>query len=207
MLFRYPAYIIKVMKKEVLKNLFIAFLLGLSVFTVFRHLSVLREKLILADTLKQKEAEVTGLQGELVEQKEAQRVLLQQKNGLRSYLEASKRRLLKLFGEFGKAKGSIRELDGKIIILKTENQELLQEKNRLAEENQGYRAKLSSVDELKKAIRDIKTQPRKPKIYVSKVPDKEKTVIQGNQGFLLKDGKPTPPAKIVIEVVPAPTKE
>lgn len=50
--------------------------------------------------------------------------------------------------------------------------------------------KLSSVDELKKAIRELKRRAK----------------IEGNRGFLIKDGQLTTPAKVKIEVIPAPRK-
>jgi hypothetical protein len=53
---------------------------------------------------------------------------------------------------------------------------------------------------LKKAIRDLKKQMRK----VTHKATKTKTIIEGNRGFLIKDGKPTSIAKIKIEVIPVP---
>jgi len=195
------------MKNDILKNIVIAFLLGLAVFIVFRHLAVVREKIILSSTLHQKQAEITGLQQELSRQKEEGRILLQQKSGLKAYAGAAKRRLGRLFSDVILFKGKVQELDGKMIILKTENQELLDEKNRIAQENQDYKAKFSSIPELKKAIREIKIQAHKPKPQIPEKAQEGSVMVEGNRGFLVKDGKPTTPAKIVIEVVPAPAKE
>ena len=61
---------------------------------------------------------------------------------------------------------------------------------------------MSSLVELKKAIRELKKQARKVGIQMIQQSQSEKT-FEGNQGYIVKDGKPTLPKKVKIEVTPA----
>ena len=107
--------------------------------------------------------------------------------GLRSYLKGAHKRLNKSFIVLIRAEERIGRLDAQISILKAENSALLEERAKLSGENETMKMKLNSREELKRAIRGLKRQ----------------AYIQGNHGFLLKDGQPTSSVKVKIEVVPA----
>jgi regulator of replication initiation timing len=86
------------------------------------------------------------------------------------------------------AQYKLEHLNSQFSILKAENNALLEDKQRLSQENDEMKMKLSSVNELRKAIRELKLKPR---------------IIEGNKGYLIKDGQPTVTPKVKIEVVPA----
>ena len=74
----------------------------------------------------------------------------------------------------------------------------------VSQENQALKARLSSVEELKKAIKEVKRQMRSSIVEIKQEKEtKTEAVIEGNRGFLLKEGKIIYPAKVKIEVVPA----
>jgi superfamily II RNA helicase len=87
--------------------------------------------------------------------------------------------------------------------LKAENAALIEQKDRLEKENDAFKAKLSSATELKKAIKELKKQAQKVGVSMIKKAQTEKT-LEGNQGYIIKDGLATIPAKVRIEVTPAP---
>ncbi len=77
-----------------------------------------------------------------------------------------------------------------------------------AQEKQVMAQKLSSVKELKKAIKELRRQARaarKRPAAVRRVTNKQTgttQVVVGNQGFLVRDGKPTFEGRVRIDVVP-----
>jgi len=80
-------------------------------------------------------------------------------------------------------------------------------------ENDALRTKLSSVAELKKAIRELKRNKRLQPVPVLRFKPKNPKVmeeaveVEGNRGFLTRDGVSTFPYKIRIEVKPASSSQ
>jgi chromosome segregation ATPase len=200
------------MKKELLKNILIVLLVALTSFSIFKYVSSLKERYSLLNTLGQIKEQVATLENEkqnllqeIGKEKELQQKLTRQNSGLKDYLKASRKRLTRLFSAHRKAQNEIEELDAKFSILKTENRVLVEEKQRYATENEGLKAKLSSIAELKKAISELKRQMRKvPTVKKAQMQNEEKNA-EGNRGYIIKDGKLTYPAKVRIEVIPATT--
>ena len=109
-------------------------------------------------------------------------------------------------------------MNSKPLILKTENT-ALEDKNKalankvdklkaklrqVSQENESLKAKLSSIAELKKVLRELKRQVRKvSKVSIeTKQKGQSEKIIEGNRGYLIKDGKAIYPGKLRIEIVP-----
>lgn len=186
------------MNKAFLKNIFIAVLLTITVFSVFEYILALREKEKLANTLNRVEGRLATLEKEkqnlletLKKEKEIQQGLIQRNSELRENLKAGKVRLTKLFRDVREKQKSIEQLNSRVSNSKAENRALIKkddklraELKRVSQENESLKAELSSITELKKT-------------------QEYKKIIEGNRGFLIKDGKATYPAKVRIEVIPA----
>lgn len=183
----------------------IALLCGITIFSVFKYVSALREKYELLTKVEQIKQEMASLEEEklnLLQTLEKEKKLQEQLNDeismLKDYLRASKARMDKLFTD----KKQIGELNSLLSLLKTENKALREEKERIAREKENLNAKLNSVAELKKAIQELRKQMFKVGIQIKKKVDATQS-SEGNRGFVIKDGKPTYSGKIKIEVMPA----
>jgi len=186
------------------KNILIILLLSITVFSMAKYLSELKARYSLQDSLTKAQGEIIvlaqekqGLLQELGEEKEAKEKLLLRNAGLKDYLRAGKDKIVRLFRDRAMIQASLEDTSAKFSILKAENRALIDQRKRLNMENGQLKVKLSSVVELKKAIRELRV--RKREVIAPGV--------EGNRGFLIKDGQLTSPEKIRIEVIPAQTKE
>jgi len=190
------------MNKDAIKNLALILLLGVAAFSMVRYVSELKARFRLQDSLTQTQAEVVvltqekqNLLQELGKEKELNEQLAAKNANLKVYLKASKDRMKRLFRDNSKTQNKLEETSANFAILKAENRALIDSHKRSYIENEELKLKLSSVAELKKAIRELRAKR-------SKTPDLE---IEGNQGFLIRDGQSTI-EKIKIKVIPAPDK-
>lgn len=191
------------MNKNTVKNLALILLLAVTIFSMLRYLSELKERYRLADSLalsQDKVATLTqekqNLLQEIKKEKEINEQLALKNTHLKDYLKAAKIRLTRLFQDNSKTKNELEELDAKFAVLKAENRALIDSHKRLYVEKEEFRMKLNSVVELKKAMKELKSKRRK--VSARK--------IEGNRGFIIKDGQSTSSEKIIIEVIPAPYK-
>ena len=200
----------------------IVLLATITAFSVFKYSMSLKEKYDLFNALNQANEQLTVLEQEkqnLLAQLEKEKDLREQLIGeaaeLKGNIKATRRRLARLFTEKGLRDKAYEELSYRFSILQAENLALLGEKEQLSfklseaqSENEALNAKLGSIKELKQAIREIKIKMRHARIKPKRPEEQEQEeVIQGNRGFLTKDGKSTFPVKIRIEVKPATIKE
>lgn len=191
------------MNKNTLKNLALILLLAITVFSIFRYVSELKARYRLQDSLTQAQGEIVVLTQEKqnllqnLEKEKAAKEQLQVKNeGLKEYLKASKKKITRLFQDNARAQEDLEDVSAKFSILKAENRALISSHKRIYLENEEYKLKLSSVVELKKAIKELKSRKRK----------KPSLEPEGNRGFVIKDGQLTQ-EKVRIEVIPAQTKD
>ncbi len=191
------------MNNNRLKNILLILLVAITAFSMFRYVGELKAKYKLTDELAQSQDQVTSLTQQKqnllqeIEKEKIQIEQLQQKNtNLKDYLKAGKNRLTRLFRDNSKTKNDLEEVSAKFAILKAENRALIDSRKRLSAENEQFKFKLSSVVELKKAIKELKAN--RYKLFTLE--------IEGNRGFLIKDGQPTSIEKIKIEVIPVPYK-
>ena len=198
------------------KFILIAFLLGITVFSLFKYLVSLQEKRQLQGSLKQAGMRIVSIEKEkqnllqTIEKEKDNNQELDRFNSLfKLNLRACNGKIFKLSKELQKEQRLNDELAAQSNLLKSEN-EVLKKSDEEARakfvqinlENEAYKAKFSSIVELKKAIRELKLQARK---VVTAIQEKiqRRHIIDGNRGYITKDGKPTYPAKIKIEVKPA----
>jgi len=198
------------MNKEMLKNVLLALCAAVAIFCAFKYLTGLKEKYDLqlsVGQLKQQvnllESQKQGLAEELAKAKESEAKIAAKLDGLKHYFHASKQRMGKLFTDLDNARKAIEDLDSKINLLKSENNALRGEKQALAQDNETLRTKLNSITQLKKAIKELRGQINNVSKEIKKT-IKEEKLIEGNRGFLIKEGKPTYPTKVKIEVTPLP---
>lgn len=192
------------MNKNALKNILFILLIAITAFSMFRYVSELKARYRLQDSLTQAQGQIASLTQErqnllqeIEKEKMLQEQLAQKNTNLKDYLKASKNRLARLFRDSSKTKNELEEVSAKFSILKAENRALIDSRKHLYAENEQFKLKLGSVIELKKAISELRSGRRKP----------PRLEIEGNRGFLIKDGQPTYLEKVRIEVIPAPTKE
>lgn len=210
-----------------IRFILIAFLAGACIFSVFKYIVTLKEKYALTDALNQiktqlsiLETEKQGLLQDIGKEKENNQSLTQENAELKTGLETNKAELSQLKADLSQLNKNIEELNSQVSLLKTENSalsedklKLQQERAQVVQENDELKARLGSVKELKKAIKEVKKAMRKLKLAprspekleeLKAVEKKIEKIIEGNRGFLLKNGQPTYNAKVKIEVKPAP---
>jgi len=204
------------MNKNILKNSLIALLVAITIFSVFKYLSSLKEKYGLLHSLNQVKEQVVALEKdkqnlleELEKEKELEAELNTRAAELKGYLKAGKKRLSRLFMERAEAQKKIEDLSFKLVLVKAENLALVKQRTKLntqlaqlTQESSGLKVKLSSITELKKAIKQL--TKNKTKVYARLNQEVRAPLnIEGNRGFLIKGGKSTYPVKVRIEVAPA----
>ena len=168
-------------------TILVFFLLGVTAFSVYKFVSAVKEK----DSLK---AETVRLQAETKALKDINQSLSQQ---------LDKGKVLEQ---------QLQELSAQFSLLKEENVALQQEKaslkaevEKLTRQNEDFTVRFNSIGDLKKAIRELKIKMRKVKAEIRKNKAALINNIEGNKGFIVKDGKVAQPAWIRIEVKPAST--
>lgn len=198
----------KTVEKRRVKHLFTILLLTITLFGAFKYVSFLKkERDDLLTLANQAREQAATLEKEIEREKALSQKFTQENSDLKDYLKASKRRLTKLFSVYEEAQKKVDQLDSKFSLLKAENSSLLEEKGRIFQENEELKAKLNSVAELKKAMKELKKQMRKVSTEIIRQKPETKKVVEGNYGFLIKDGKLTSPVKVAIEVIPVPEKK
>ncbi|MDD5477334.1 MAG: hypothetical protein PHG87_03920 [Candidatus Omnitrophica bacterium] len=192
------------MNKDAVKNIVLILLLGITVFSMVKYVSELRERFRLQESLVQTQDQVTVLAQEkqnllqdLKKEKESKEQLELKNAKLKGYLRAGGNRIRRLFRDNAISQNNLEDASARLSILKAENRALIDSHKRIYMENEGFKLKLSSVVELKKAIKELKAKKRRS-------PDSE---AGGNQGFLIRDSQPTALEKVKIEVLPAQTKK
>ncbi|HNW39207.1 MAG TPA: hypothetical protein PL125_01285 [Candidatus Omnitrophota bacterium] len=191
------------MNKEAIKNLAFILLLGIAAFSMVRYVSELKARFRLQDSLTRSQGEVVALTQEkqnllqeIGKEKELNAALAVKNLKLKANLKASQIRLKRLFRDSSQTQSELEDTSAKFAVLKAENRALIDIHKRIYVENEQFKFRLGSLQELKKAIKELKAKKR----------NASDSGIKGNQGFLIKDGNPTS-GTIRIEVNPAKTKE
>lgn len=193
-----------------LKFFLIALLTGLALLSIFKYAILLKEKYDLSSALELTKEQAAALEAEKQNLLELYQQLSRENEQLKGGLRASEEKLAKLGADFASAAKTIEDLnsfisiaEAEITALREENKGLEFELGNASQAKEALEARMSSVTELKKAIRQLKVHMRQVKVGKKKNIDAQKA-IQGNRGFLTKDGKFTYPAKVKIEVTPLP---
>ncbi len=208
MLFAFQAVYCIFMSKLTPKNIIIAVLLGVSVASVFKLMSYLKERKDTESAMfeAQEQAgayhkQAQNLLQDLEKQKTGQERLTQENEALKNYLRASKKRIGKLFVENRQIGEKLASSDERLAVVKAENAALVQQEALYAQENTALKKRLSSLDELKKAIREVKLKMREAHRRISEEVRRDIELV-GNRGFLTRGGKSTFSSLVRIEVTP-----
>jgi len=194
------------------KNIAIVFLLAVTIFSIFKFVSTLKEKYALQEALGQAKAQVADLEKQkqkLLQDIEKEKALTEKlsadKAAIKDNLKASLRRMGKLRKDFSNAQGALKEMESRIGLLKAENSALQTEKEKIVQENDTFKARTHSAAELKGALQELRKQAYEVSGKIREKSDIEKG-LEGNRGYVLKEGKLTYAPKVKIEVTPAPPK-
>lgn len=189
----------------------VAFLTGLTLFSVVKYISLQKENYYLYDNLKQIKVQIDSLGAQRQKLLQTIEKQNQESSVIRDNLKAAEDKLVNMDADFTQAQKTIAQLNSLASSLKAENASLKDQGENLkaqlsqaSKEKEILRAKLNSLEELKKTIRDLKRKIRQAKIELLKRNDAPLTK-EGNRGFVIKNGKSTYPTKVKIEVNPAPS--
>ncbi|TBR16638.1 hypothetical protein EPO66_04360 [bacterium] len=199
-----------------IRNIIILLLLGLAVFGIVKYIILQREKYDLLESVKQMKVQLAQLENEKqgikrsYEEEKALHLAAQEKNvQLEGSLKSTQEQLDKITLDYQGLKEDVEKLNAEVSAVKAEKTFLAEENDELQvklsgakNENESLIARLTSIPELKKAIRELKKQMRNAGHEIKKKIMSEKKII-GNQGFVIKQGQPTVSSKVKIEVQPA----
>ncbi len=200
-----------------IRAIIIAVLFGVTVFSVYKYIASVKENSDLSANIRQLNTDVKALEDEknglvknLNQEKELNTVLNQENNGLKDNLNQTQAKLAQMETDFQSSQKAIEDLDSQISLVKAENtalrdqiQGLELDINQAKADKEQLQVRLSSLAELKKAIKELRQKARLAKKQVQKRIETKEKIILGNNGFLIKDGKPTS-STIRIEVEPLP---
>jgi chromosome segregation ATPase len=193
------------------KFILTALLCGITIFSVFKYVTTLKEKYEISNRLDQMKQQVVVLESEkqnllqTLKKEEANAQRLGEENiAFQASLKESEEKLNKLDADFKSAQKTIEQLNSELAALKTEKTKLNSQLSEVSQEKDSLNVRLNSVEELKKAIRELRSQMRKVKVQIKEKTRVTKDDSAGNHGFVIKDGKPTSSLKVKIEVKPAP---
>ena len=185
------------------KVILITFLVGIIIFAVFQYILSLKEQVLVLENEEQ------VLLQQLDNEKQLKQKLAAENNQLQENLKANEEKMAKMDTELAETKDKAEQLSSGVRLLKAENIALREKKEtltadleRVSKEKETVQAKLSSIFELKKAIGELRKQAYKVGKEIKKEVQNEN--IEGNRGFIVKDGKSTYSAKVRIEVKPLP---
>ncbi len=217
------------------KNLILIFVIsGICAFFVFRYVDLLHVKARIELELTQAVRQAGFLDAQLKDERAKVENLSREKSALKQGLDESEAKAARLNSENLEAQGHIFSLIGEIQGLERKVDNILEEKTRieddlkaLEEKNSLMEAKLTSIPELKKEIRNLKKKRRLPALTpkfelkelsppkealgkdlkeppadrVFSFPDED-----GNSGFIVKDGEPTYKKRLgLLEAQPRPS--
>jgi chromosome segregation ATPase len=195
------------------RGILIAFLVGITFFSVFKYISSFKEKYDLNSNLEQVSRQVAALEDEkkgLMQDFEKEKALYQKATEeslqLKDNLNLTQEKLNQLGSELYASEKTIEELSSQFSAVRAENlalrdqiQSLDLEMAKVVQDKEKLQTRLSSIADLKKAIKDLRQQMRQTKKEIQ-IRTKTGEIMLGNQGFVIKDGKPTYPTRVKIEV-------
>ena len=204
---------------KTLKLILLAFLIGVTIFSLFKYLASLKERYELLNTLELKKNQAVALEQEkhnllldLEKEKNQRQEISLRHTELNQKLQLNEEKLAKLKVGIRLASEKIKQLSYNASMLKAENMALREEEAGLKaqliqinQENNNLKARIGSAAELKKALKELKIQMGKVRRQI-KDKGKAKKITEGNHGFLVKNGQPTHLTTVTIEVNPAAVK-
>jgi chromosome segregation ATPase len=198
-------------------------LIEIAGFCFYQYMVSMQENANLQAELDQVQQEITQLElvrdnlnSDLEKTRESEKALIFENTGLKDRVKEDQVKFSALEMSIQEAQNNIDALNAQISLAREENTALVTQigglKNQLsavAQENDKMEQTLSSVDELKKAIRALRRQTRSarrtaPVTFVADAKKQVQEITLGNQGFLIKNGRIMMPSRVKIEVQPSP---
>jgi chromosome segregation ATPase len=200
------------------KTIIIAFLLGITVFCVYKYIVSVKENYDLSSNIHRLNTDIKALEDEkdgvvkdLDREKEINKALDQENAWAKENLNQTQAKLSQLATDYQSSQKAIDDLSSQISLVKAENtalrdqiQSLELDINQAKADKEQLQSRLSSIAELKKAIKELRRKTRQIKKQVKRRIVEKQELILGNSGFLIKEGQPTGKSKIKIEVEPLP---
>lgn len=195
-------------------------MIGISGFSLYQYTALMQERAGLEADLLQSQQDIKlielvrdNLNLDLEKALEAEKDLILENTGLKDQIKTDQD---KFTASIQEAQANMDSLAQQISISREENVALVSQidglKSQLtaaAQEKDRMAATLNSMDELKKAIKDLRRRTREAKRFapMTIVADAEKQVKEitlGNRGFIVRNGKLTYPSRVKIDVQASP---
>jgi len=186
-------------------------------FLTLRYINLIQEKKKVEFQLKEVKVQVGFLEGNLKQETELRQKLDKEKTTLTASLKGAEETIADLNTKNAQSQEYIFSLVKEIEAMESRNsrakEELAQTQEKsgaLLGKNIELETRLSSVPELKKAMRELKLKMKKtsynyklkPIQFKEKRLSWDKENMDGNSGFIIKNGVPTYKGRVKIEVKP-----
>lgn len=189
----------------------VVFLLGLTLASVIRYILLQKENSCLNNNFEQIKVQIDAFEVERLNLLQTMEKQNQDNSALKDNLQVSEDKLAKVEADLARIQKATEELNAQFSTIKAENDALKKERDaleiqltQLTLEKEGLQAKLKSISELKKLIKELKSETRQAATHLDSAKVETRMALEGNRGFFIKNGRPTYPAKVKIEVNPAP---
>ena len=198
------------MKKYYL-SIVIAFLLGLTIFSVYKYTLSLKERHELLAAIEEAngqaqmlESKNQNLRSELDKGQQSRQKLQLENADLKDALRNNVKQFTHLSRELETTQKQAEIFHNRLIQLQGEKENLNLRLAEVSQEKEGLQAIFHSIPDLKKRIRELKGHIRQsPEAGALQAKNTGAEDTIGNQGYLLKAGKTTVAPRIRIEVQPA----
>jgi len=195
----------------------IVILIGITGYSIFQYARAMQQKMYLSSVLKDADVRLRALSddkaqlsAELGKEHARAQEALEEEEFMSHMMRAGAGTIDQLHRQAAGSRERLAGLNETITLLKEETEQLREEgiatQEKLASATEGnelMQVKLGSVKELRKAIRDLRQEARKIAIELRRKARSAYALVGGNHGYLVKDGRPTAPARVSIEVRPA----
>lgn len=192
------------MKKNMLVLIF-SLMIGAVIFSVVRYIAVSRAKDRLEYELSQVKEHAWFLEGQLKQDEELISGLNEEKRLLTDTLKEKESRVSQLEQKNTQNQEQVFSLVNEIEGARKQRDKTMKDLSANQEKLRELQTKLQSIPELKKAIKELKTQMRNRRLKDNprSAPLERISEAEINFGYLLKDGVSTYKPRIKIEVIPA----
>lgn len=192
------------MKKNIVVLIF-SLMTGAVIFSVFRYIAVFQAKTRLEQELSRAKKHAGILEGQLRQDKALIGSLSEEKRSLADALKEREARISQLELKNTQNREQIFSLVSEIEDTRKQRDKTMQDLSLSQDKLKGLETKLQSIPELKKAIRELKIQMRKPHPRAKPrfALPAQISEAENNFGYLVRDGASTYEPWVKIEVKPA----
>ncbi|HQO37791.1 MAG TPA: hypothetical protein PLP56_02435 [Candidatus Omnitrophota bacterium] len=198
-------------------------LVGVTGYSLYRFTVFLQERARMQAELAHVQDEIAyleqvrdNLSGDLERAREGAQNLMLENSGLKNRIKEDQIKFSMLEAAIVEAQDNAEALSEQISIARQENAALVDQIDSLraglsaaSQDRDRMAAALSSIDGLKKAIKDLRRKTRSarrssPVMVRTDAKRRVNEILLGNKGYIIRDGKITMPARVKIEVQASP---